>query len=100
MAEQPTFTNEFLKFIHLTKTQAIMGFTFIFLVCGLLKWGKFSDAINNRLLDMLYLVPAFYFIASKSGDKKDETIASLSANQVAPTVDKANTVNVNTDKTA
>ena len=86
---------KFLDFIHQTKTQAFLAFTIVILGFAAVLFGHLSAAAESRILDMVYLAPSFYFIASKSGDKKDDVIAKLSQQ---PTV-TANADNTNINVT-
>ncbi|WP_295794898.1 hypothetical protein [Mucilaginibacter sp.] len=68
-----------LDFIHNTKAQAALAFVIIIGVPVLLVFGHLKETTEGRLLDIMYLAPSFYFIASKSGADKDKAIANLTA---------------------
>ncbi|MDO3641985.1 hypothetical protein [Mucilaginibacter sp. L3T2-6] len=67
-----------LDFIHNTKAQAALAILIVVGGALMVIFGHLKEATETKILDIIYLVPAYYFISSKSSNDKDKTIANLS----------------------
>jgi len=59
----------------------IFAIVVLLMTFSMLTWGELSETGKTRMEDFAGMVVAYYFVASVSGSKKDETIEKMVDNQ-------------------
>lgn len=70
-----------LKYLLGTVFKHVFALLVTLLIFAMLAWGNLSETGQTRMEDLAAMIVGYYFLASMSGVKKDETIEKLAHTQ-------------------